>query len=322
MTNSVPPVVGVLFLVLAWGIFELVVWLVRRRIAGRGDAAPARAPASTALTLTRSSAARSAVASSSVARGPREACVVLVHGFGGFDELRLAGRRAAYFRGVRERFTARGIACVVPRLPSVASIEARARVLADELAGLAHLDVHVIAHSMGGLDARYALARYGAGGVRSLVTIATPHRGTPLAALGARIVGGRRLAVLNRALQDLSPERVAGLADDLVAARGVRYGSVLVAPRDGAVHPLLVPTHRLLSRWVGDNDGVVPLASQTWGEVLATVDTDHWGVVGWGRGGFDAPAFYASLALRVAGLGDGEAAAAPLLAASFPTSPQ
>jgi len=213
----------------------------------------------------------------------------------------------------------------VPRLPSVASIEVRARVLADRLAELAHMDVHVVAHSMGGLDARYALARYGAGGVRSLVTIATPHRGTPLAALGARIVGGRRFAVLNRALSDLSPERVAALEEELAAAHGVRYGSVLVAPRDGAVHPLLVPTHRLLSRWAGDNDGVVPISSQVCGEVLATVDTDHWGAVGWGRGGFDAPTFYASLVLRVAGpsiAAGGEASALPLLAASFPAPPQ
>jgi triacylglycerol lipase len=315
-----PPVVGVLLLVLAWGAFELVVWITRRRLARRAPPRPAALPSASADALAPPASASSR-AGGPRAR-PRPSCVVLVHGFGGFDELRLAGRSAAYFRGVRERLAAQNILCVVPRLPSVASIEARARVLAERLATLADMDVHLVAHSMGGLDARYALARYGAGGVRSLVTIATPHRGTPLAALGARIVGDRRFAVLNRALSDLSPARIAHLDADLVAADGVRYGSVLVAPRDGAVHPLLVPTHRLLSRWAGDNDGVVPITSQAWGEVLATVDTDHWGAVGWGRGGFDAPAFYAALVMRVAGLGDGDATAVPLLAASFPASPQ
>ena len=40
--------------------------------------------------------------------------------------------------------------------------------------------IHIIAHSMGGLDARFAISRLGlAGKVVSLVTIGTPHRDGP-----------------------------------------------------------------------------------------------------------------------------------------------
>jgi triacylglycerol lipase len=227
--------------------------------------------------------------------------VVLVHGFAGFDELRVAGRRAAYFRGVRERLEARGYACVVPRLPPVASIAVRARVLARELehAGAGGGDVHVIAHSMGGLDARYALSNYThSSSVRSLVSVATPHQGTPLAAGLARLARASGLGELARALEDLAPERLDALAGAMRDARQVRYASVVVAPRGGRVHPLLRPTYALLSRKFGDNDGLVPVASQRWGQVIGNAETDHWGVVGWG-GAFDAAAFYDALVLAL-----------------------
>ena len=57
--------------------------------------------------------------------------------------------------------------------------------------------VNIIAHSMGGLDARYAIAKLGlADRVASLVTIGTPHLGTPLANLGARLSDLLRLKSL------------------------------------------------------------------------------------------------------------------------------
>jgi pimeloyl-ACP methyl ester carboxylesterase len=45
--------------------------------------------------------------------------------------------------------------------------------------------VHLIGHSLGGVVVRYAVQRLGlAGDVRTAVTVAAPHRGTALAALG------------------------------------------------------------------------------------------------------------------------------------------
>ena len=215
---------------------------------------------------------------------PRRPHVLLVHGFAGFSEIRVGGVRTAYFRGVRERFEHLGIACTTARLPAVAPIAERAAALEALLASLADFDVHVIAHSMGGLDARRAVRALGEGcPVRTLVTIATPHRGTPLAELGHPLP----------ALRDLSAMALAARAADLADVPGVRYASVVAAP--SRVHPLLRASYLLLRAVAGENDGIVPVSSQAWGDVLATIDADHWGAIGW-SGAFDAPAFYETIA--------------------------
>src|SRR5258708_2818056 len=53
------------------------------------------------------------------------------------------------------------------------------------VAGTGEARVTVIAHSMGGLGARAYLRTHGAGRVRKLITIATPHHGTVHARFGA-----------------------------------------------------------------------------------------------------------------------------------------
>src|SRR5512145_1313669 len=118
-------------------------------------------------------------------KGPRHP-VVLAHGLLGFDEIRIGRARAEYFRGVSARLEREG--CVVHRcrVARMASIAARAAELATFVDALDARRVNVVAHSMGGLDARYALAKLGLRKkVASLVTVGTPHRGTPLADLAA-----------------------------------------------------------------------------------------------------------------------------------------
>jgi hypothetical protein len=60
------------------------------------------------------------------------------------------------------------------------------------------------------------------------------------------------------------------------------------------LYPLLLPTYLYLSDRAGENDGLVPTASQPWGELLGRVDADHWAQIGWSAT-FDAQAFYADL---------------------------
>ena len=57
---------------------------------------------------------------------------------------------------------------------------------------------------------------------------------------------------------------------------------------------LLVPAYLFLIQRAGENDGVVPTSSQALGEVLWTIEADHWAQVGWGTR-FDAPGFCAEL---------------------------
>jgi triacylglycerol lipase len=236
-----------------------------------------------------------------VVRPRREAVLVFVHGFAGFGELRLGPARASYFRGVGDHLARRGFRCVFASLPPVASSRARGTELARLVAELGDVDVHLVAHSMGGLDARWMLTNVQTN-VRSLVTIATPHRGTPLADLGSVVLGRPRhdaqLGLIG-AVADLTRGSLAPNADALVP--GVACASVIVDPSAGArgVRPLLRPTHRLIEALHGANDGVVPRASQAWGTVLGTVDGDHCAVLGWAHRSvapFDAPAFYGALA--------------------------
>ena len=47
---------------------------------------------------------------------------------------------------------------------------------------------------------------------------------------------------------------------------------------------------------------MVPAASQRWGDVLRTIDADHFAQVGWSHR-FDAAEFYAELLLELRGRG-------------------
>jgi triacylglycerol lipase len=81
-----------------------------------------------------------------------------------------------------------GIVAFAPNVVPYASIETRAlhwvRII-DELCETYEFEqLNVVAHSMGGLDMRYAIAHLNiADKIASLTTIATPHRGTYLADL-------------------------------------------------------------------------------------------------------------------------------------------
>ncbi|WP_338277241.1 esterase/lipase family protein [Corallococcus caeni] len=105
--------------------------------------------------------------------------------------------RIAYFQNVprllEQRFKERGIDARVHAVASspTSGLEARARDVFREMARTANEDdaqLHLVGHSTGGLDARSVVSPRMAGEapafvkrVRSVVTLSTPHYGTPLA---------------------------------------------------------------------------------------------------------------------------------------------
>lgn len=111
--------------------------------------------------------------------------VILVHGF--------ASTPAKSWGELDQVLAEDGHLVTAPQLPAYASVGERATELgqqidlaleeAEELGYFAP-KLHIIAHSMGGLDARYAISSLGyEDRVATLVTIATPHRGSPVADL-------------------------------------------------------------------------------------------------------------------------------------------
>jgi triacylglycerol lipase len=237
--------------------------------------------------------------------------VVLAHGLFGFDEIAMGGARHAYFRGIPARLEESSWDVRLSRVPRAGSVEVRARELAAFVRSLDAPRVNVVAHSMGGLDARYAISRLGLSErVASLTTVGTPHRGTPLADLGVGLsarVGLRRAleaaGMRLDAFDDLTAARLEAFNVEVPDAPGVAYGCVVGAVRHRRqVNPLLLPSYLYLRGRAGDNDGVVPAASQLWGNVLAQIEADHWAQIGWSRR-FDAGEFYAGLLRELRGRG-------------------
>src|SRR5436853_124587 len=158
--------------------------------------------------------------------------VVLAHGFLGFDEIELGNRKHPYFRGIGEQLERAGAQLYCPRVPSASSISARAARLADLIRAIPEPRVNIVAHSMGGLDARYAISRLGlADRVASLTTIATPHLGTPLADMGRAILE-RLIRMAGRfvdlgAFIDLTTPQMEKFNREIGNAPGVSYGSVV-----------------------------------------------------------------------------------------------
>ena len=250
--------------------------------------------------------------------------VVLVHGLFGFDRIGVPGARFDYFRGIARHLETLGCHAHAVRLPTAASVPDRARELVAAIDALPHDRIDLIAHSLGGLDARYALTHLGLSRrVRSLVTVGTPHRGTPLAdlALQGPLHWARRViaavGIPLEALEWLGTDALAKFNADVIDVPGVRYACVVGGMhRDDSSVPLaLVPAHAYLRRVAGPNDGLVPIASQYWGETLAEIEADHFAQIGWRvamRNTFDAPALYAFVIAR---LGD-----APALRAEPPSA--
>lgn len=254
----------------------------------------------TALLLRRRKARRR------IRREARPQCpVVLAHGIFGFDEIALGPVRQAYFRGVPTRLQQSGHVVHSAKVSKVAGVEVRAQELARFIQQLPDPKVNIVAHSMGGLDARYAISKLGLGSrVASLTTIGTPHLGTPVAELGAglrKIL--ERAGVELSAIGDLTGERLARFNAEVRDVPGVAYASVVgTAKKKRHVNPLLLPSYLYLRQRGGENDGMVPAASQRWGELLSEVDADHWAQIGWSRH-FDAGELYAAILRELRGRG-------------------
>ena len=125
--------------------------------------------------------------------------IVLVHGFPGFSQV----GELDYFKGVEDHlkreFSSRNIKISTPALGAVADVETRAGKLKDDIEKkfkekeFKGEKVHIIAHSGGGLDARWLASPHPlclsrADLVSSITTISTPHGGALAADLFADVV--------------------------------------------------------------------------------------------------------------------------------------
>lgn len=213
--------------------------------------------------------------------------ILLAHGFLGFAS---EGPLLHYFNGIPELLGARGHEVLAPQVSPLGSLEQRSQQLAAAIAARwpeGDAPIHVIAHSMGGLDARRVIARHPEGAaIRSLLCIGTPLLGSPVAD-----------AVLDHrhSLYPLIPD---WLADALRLDDGALHDlTSRTVPQDaerpdvcyreivceaGSASPLFGLT-RALGKLAGRNDGVVCCSSACLPQrqPLACWPVDHCEAIGW-----------------------------------------
>jgi triacylglycerol lipase len=252
--------------------------------------------------------------------------IVLVHGFPGFRKL----GPIDYFYKVPDRLRAAGFDVLVTQETPIQTIEARAQQLNDQILARwpdPRSKVNVIAHSMGGIDARDAIVRLGLGSrVASLTTISAPHRGTAISdvsfgllpgplvdatnlligGLGWDVTGGKQLSTwyMTTTFDPATPDdpRVAYFSWAGVATPGGLGGNV------GLLDAWFLPTWPVLESLQGPNDGLVAVASARWGDFRGTIPADHLQEMGQPVGltpGFDHELFYERWAIELEARGFG-----------------
>ena len=148
---------------------------------------------------------------------PRRVCILLVPGFLGFQQLRNMEYFADVVGLVRAECEAAGIDAEVRALRTLptSSLAARAARLAEIVSDVPErTTVHLAGHSTGGLDSRLFVAPgtslptkvdvdAAASRVRSVVTVATPHYGTPLATYFTGVQGHRLMRFVSLAMTQI-----------------------------------------------------------------------------------------------------------------------
>jgi triacylglycerol lipase len=225
--------------------------------------------------------------------------IVLAHGILGFGS-GLVPFGIGYFNGVKAALEQHGYEVFAPTVAPLGSLTARAEQLARQIENHwpGESDLAVIAHSMGGLDARRVIHRDRAVGkrIKYLATIATPHYGSPVA---DAVLGGSSslLPQIPRWLLKVLKNN-AGALHDLRTRQelhdpdcdGVTYWEVACVNKAESwleASPLF-GLSRALGDMYGPNDGLVHYQSQSacpasrppFEEWFA----DHGAAIGWPSG--------------------------------------
>ncbi len=129
--------------------------------------------------------------------------IILAHGICPFDKVinplfhrdNGASDRYHYFRKIRSTLLANGFKAFHSRVSWAADLDRRALELKSEIVRITDNftlwpKIHIIAHSMGGLDSRWMIYKYRMENrIATLTTIGTPHLGSSFADYGTKRSG-------------------------------------------------------------------------------------------------------------------------------------
>jgi triacylglycerol lipase len=227
--------------------------------------------------------------------------IVLMHGVLGFGRDILG---VNYFNEVAKRLGSFPNPNVLTtEVDTIGTVEDRAAQAAHQIASYAKFQadkpIHIIAHSMGGLDARWLISHDLEGlqrRIRTLICLGTPHLGSPIASIinhvnpftvlpFARVDTSflNELRAKTNAVNSLSQGAAAQFNAACPDIASVHYFDVAGIGRD-ALFPTSVPFAPLYATVLatdGRNDGVVPFTSATRKRAPAAVwPADHADMVG------------------------------------------
>jgi triacylglycerol lipase len=250
--------------------------------------------------------------------------IVLAHGIARFDVLTdkfiqrswnpflwdfsRAFDRLHYFKRISSHLRDHGFTVYATRVRFAPSADTRADNLHQEVLNILQDSgrdkVHIIGHSMGGLDARRMIVKHQmADKVATVTSIGSPHLGTSFADVGLSL-GGRQLIELVHDTIDLT-----GFLDltravwrelneqwrNEEATNSVVYQTYAAAQERELIFTPLRGSWDIIFAEEGMNDGLVSLTSQRWADKLVAddgtekaiirkdfpVSADHFNQTGW-----------------------------------------
>jgi triacylglycerol lipase len=227
--------------------------------------------------------------------------LLFVHG-SGFRDTTLG---INYWGRIPKYLKKRGVTAYFGKTDSWGSVEKNAEILCGTVRELLEKTgaekVNLIAHSRGGLEARYAISALGLDALTaSLTTISTPHRGAKIMNLcfqfpnwlyetvslfinlGCKIMGDRYPDFF-RSSRQLSARFCQTFNESHPDKPGVYYQSYASKLRFFFGDPMYIFLYPLIKFIDGDNDGLCPVESAKWGEFKGVVSTK--GLFGISHGG-------------------------------------
>jgi triacylglycerol esterase/lipase EstA (alpha/beta hydrolase family) len=233
--------------------------------------------------------------------------IVLVHGWTGFENIGPLG----YFYQVRNNLEALGYPIAIAILDPYNSVDIRGEQLSNFVTATLQAQrarkVDLIGHSQGGIDSRYAASDAGGGKgdqIGAIITIGTPHYGTPITDVALGLLPGASTQVLafflnflgaaqaqqsdaEASLYTLSETYMQGefnvLYTDDPRVQYMSWSGDTCIGGIGcgdAVDALLLFSYQILAGIAGPNDGLVPESSAVWGEYLGSIPADHIDEIG------------------------------------------
>jgi triacylglycerol lipase len=234
----------------------------------------------------------------------RDPPIILVHGKSRFDVLLRhsigQGSETAsnhYFRGIGAALCHAGFEAFCSYVGGSVSVEVRAEKLRREILRITrdfelYPRVHIIAYSMGGIDARLMIYKHDmADRVANLTTLGSPHLGASLADVAmaeypALIRLARRIGLDYTGIADLTTRRRSEFNEEAASferRRGVKYGTIAGAQDPSRMGPMLRRLSEIIAAREGPNDGMVSLVSARWRDDVHVRDLDanHLNMIGW-----------------------------------------